>query len=161
MSEENIIKIKIGNTKFSVLGQKNATGLWDAYIIDPSTDYKELLRKDVTTNSLKLFSKTVLDTSIDLDHKENNNPREGDVLVTKNGSLKSWSNIFNSKTLWIIIGILVLIWFAYSMGKNGSRKLSPQEVRESINTCNQWGGHVIYDNNGQYQDCMTTSGKDY
>ena len=37
---------------------------------------------------------------------------------------------------------------------DGDKKLSQQEIRESINICKKWGGEVLYDKNNQYRDCM-------
>jgi len=68
--EQNVIKIRIPKTMFWVIGEKNNQNLWDAYIVDPTTDRKELLRKDVTTRSFSMFSNTILKTPFPLAGKK-------------------------------------------------------------------------------------------
>ena len=58
------------------------------------------------------------------------------------------SNILNSKKFWIIIGILFLIWFGYSIGKQKSwDDLTPQQKREGKANCYQWYGKACDDPN--------------
>lgn len=62
--EENdkIIKIKVKNTRFWVLGEQKETKLWNIYIIDPQSNYKEILRENITTKKFALFSNITLKT---------------------------------------------------------------------------------------------------
>ena len=61
-TEDNSIQIKIHNTKFWILGEKKDNHKWDAYLFDPRTNYKEILRKDTSTKSFALFSNIILKT---------------------------------------------------------------------------------------------------
>lgn len=61
--------------------------------------------------------------------------------------------LFVSKTFWITVVVFFLIWLAYDMGGSKNHILTPQEKRDAITACNKWGGQVIYDYNGEYQDC--------
>ena len=71
--EQDVIKIRIPKTMFWVIGEKNNKNLWDAYIVDPTTDRKEILRKDVTTRSFSMFSNTILKTPFPNQGKESQN----------------------------------------------------------------------------------------
>jgi len=62
-------------------------------------------------------------------------------------------SFLKSKKFWISLVVIYLIWLAYDMGKSEDRILTPEEIRENINLCGKWGGQVIYDGRGQYQDC--------
>lgn len=62
MNQENTVKIKVPNTSFWILGEKGSDGLWNAYLINPQTSYKEILRQGVTTKSFVLLSNIVLKT---------------------------------------------------------------------------------------------------
>jgi hypothetical protein len=59
---QDIVKIKVPNTRFWVLGEKQKNNTWNAYLIDPETNYKEVLRKGSTLKSFILFSNIVLKT---------------------------------------------------------------------------------------------------
>ena len=61
-SGQNTIELQIPRTKFWVIGEKKETKLWDVYLYDPQSNYKEIIRKDKTTESFKLFSNIVLKT---------------------------------------------------------------------------------------------------
>jgi hypothetical protein len=58
----NIVKIKIPDTKFWVLGEQKTDTTWDVYIIDPDKNTKELIKEDATTKSFATFSGVVLKT---------------------------------------------------------------------------------------------------
>ena len=60
--EKNIIKIRIPNTEFWVLGEQQIDGIWDTYLINSQSNYKEILKKDVATKSFELFSNIILKT---------------------------------------------------------------------------------------------------
>ena len=62
----NIIKFKIPNTNFWFLGEQKKDEAWNAYILDPNTNRREILRENVSTASFEKFSATFskADTSI-------------------------------------------------------------------------------------------------
>lgn len=90
------------------------------------------------------------------ENQQNKAPEEQDAVKIQRSETpnktESWS-FLNSKIFWITIVALYLIWLGYDMGKSNNTKLTPQEMRENINLCNNWGGRVIYDDNNQYYDC--------
>ena len=58
---KNIIKIRIPNTKFWILGEKRSDNKWNIFLTDPSTKYKERI-KIMTTKDFSIFSNVVLKT---------------------------------------------------------------------------------------------------
>jgi hypothetical protein len=67
---ENCITIRVPNTRFWVLGEKNKKELWDVFIIDPNTNRKEILRSNAKTSSFALFSNIILKTPFPTGKKE-------------------------------------------------------------------------------------------
>lgn len=60
MNEENTVKIKIDNTSFWLIGERQDNGLWDAYLVNPLTSYREILKENITIKSFALFSNIIL-----------------------------------------------------------------------------------------------------
>lgn len=60
--DNNIIKIKVPNTKFWVQGEQQTRNTWHAYLVDPESNTKELIKKDATTKSFAMFSSVILKT---------------------------------------------------------------------------------------------------
>jgi hypothetical protein len=61
---EDIVKIRVPNTKFWVLGEKISINRWNVFLIDPKTNYKELLKEKITTKSFTIFSAVILKTPL-------------------------------------------------------------------------------------------------
>lgn len=59
---QNQITIKIPNTEYWILGEKRENGNWDTYLIDPKSDYKQLIKENYTTKAFAIFSSTILKT---------------------------------------------------------------------------------------------------
>ena len=59
---ENTIKIKIKNTSFWLVGERRGNRLWDAYLVNPDTSYKEKIKTNISTKSFTLFSNVILKT---------------------------------------------------------------------------------------------------
>lgn len=47
ITDNKSIKIKIPNTEFWVVGERNPDGTWNAYLIDPQSNYKNYLKKTI------------------------------------------------------------------------------------------------------------------
>ena len=64
IAENNRIEIPIPNTSYWVVGERVERNLWNIYLVDPRSTYKELITKNITTeieNILRMFlKKTVL-----------------------------------------------------------------------------------------------------
>ena len=60
--EQNVVKIKVPNTKFWVLGEKMTNDTWIMFLIDPQSNYKELMSKNISTKSFVIFSNVILKT---------------------------------------------------------------------------------------------------
>jgi len=69
-TDDNQIRIKICNTKFWVIGEKNKKRKWNMYLVDPYTNYKELISKDNSTESFARFSSIVLKTPFPLEWRK-------------------------------------------------------------------------------------------
>jgi len=63
MNKENIVKIKVPHTQFWVLGEQQTDKSWNAYLIHPQSNIKELIKTKISTLSFSVFSSTVLNTS--------------------------------------------------------------------------------------------------
>ena len=61
-TENKTIKIRIPNTKFWVLGEQLPNKEWNAYIIDPETSYKELVKTQIKTKTFSIVSNMILKT---------------------------------------------------------------------------------------------------
>jgi hypothetical protein len=68
--EEQIVKIKIPQTKFFVIGEKTEKSKWDLFIWDPDTQTKDILKKGMTTKNFSLLSSLVLKTPFPYEGKE-------------------------------------------------------------------------------------------
>lgn len=60
--EEQIVKIKVPHTNFSIIGEKTENSKWNIFIWNPLTQQKNLIRKNTTTTVFALYSNTVLKT---------------------------------------------------------------------------------------------------
>jgi hypothetical protein len=60
--DQNIVKIKVPNTKFWVLGEKMTNNTWNMFLIDPQSNYKELMNENISTKSFVIFSNVILKT---------------------------------------------------------------------------------------------------
>ncbi|MFA6325472.1 MAG: hypothetical protein WCX46_04575 [Candidatus Paceibacterota bacterium] len=60
-SNEKTIKIRVPNTNFWVIGEKIGKK-WNAFLFDPSTNQKSMIRKEATTESFAIFSNVILKT---------------------------------------------------------------------------------------------------
>jgi hypothetical protein len=60
---KNIIKIRVPNTKFFVLGEQRRDGKWNMFLTNPQKpNFKELISKAKTTESFSIFSNVILKT---------------------------------------------------------------------------------------------------
>jgi hypothetical protein len=69
-TEDNSIQIHIPNTKFLIHGIQQPSKKWDAYLIDPNTHHKEILKKNTTTKNFALFSTLILKTPFPFNPKQ-------------------------------------------------------------------------------------------
>lgn len=60
--EKNIIRIRVTNTKFFVQGERKQRNIWDLYLIDPQTTYKELIKENMTTKAFAILTNMTLKT---------------------------------------------------------------------------------------------------
>jgi hypothetical protein len=70
--DNNVIKIKIPNTDFWVLGEQLEDKTWNAFLFDPITSKKESIKKKTSTKSFALFSEIVLKTPFPYSGKNTN-----------------------------------------------------------------------------------------
>jgi hypothetical protein len=59
--EDKIITIRIPNTPYWVRGEQE-DGLWKIYVTNPKTNYKNLIRENITTKAFTIFSNVILKT---------------------------------------------------------------------------------------------------
>ena len=99
-SNNHTIKIRVPKTKFWVIGEKT-DNLWDAYLVDPQNNYKEILRKGATTRSFSMFSNVILKTPFPYQGKKKQNStiikKFIKKITKKHGNSKSKRHI-NSKS---------------------------------------------------------------
>ena len=58
--EQNVVKIKIPNTKFWILGEKMTSNAWNMFLIDGQSNYKDLIKENISTKSFVIFSNVIL-----------------------------------------------------------------------------------------------------
>lgn len=61
-TDNNLIKIRIRNTRYWVQGERKGRNLWDLYMIDPTSTYKELIRENMTTKAFAILTNMTLKT---------------------------------------------------------------------------------------------------
>lgn len=61
-SNKKTIEIKIQNTQFWILGEQQKSKLWNAYIIDSRNNLKDLIKQNISTKTLSIFSNLILKT---------------------------------------------------------------------------------------------------
>ena len=61
-TEQNQIRIQVPNTKFYVVGEKKTKNSWDIYLLEPQTNRKDILKRDVLTGAFCMFSNVILKT---------------------------------------------------------------------------------------------------
>lgn len=59
-TNDKTIKIQIKNTNFWIEGVQQQNKLWNVYIADPTTNRKDILKKNKTTSSFSMFSNIIL-----------------------------------------------------------------------------------------------------
>lgn len=60
--ENNTVRIRIPNTKFWILGEKISKSNWRMYLIDPQSNYRDIIHENITTKSFIIFSNMTLKT---------------------------------------------------------------------------------------------------
>jgi hypothetical protein len=88
--DSNIVKIRIPNTKFWILGEKISKHTWKVYLIDPESNYKELIRENITTKSFVVFSNVTLKTPFPNKGKRAKN--SGSIKRFINKNIKTYVN---------------------------------------------------------------------
>jgi len=86
--EKNTIKIRVPKTKFWVLGEKQPDNLWNIYLIDPFTHYKEIIKRNKTTASFALFCNVILKTPFPYEGKNSENCTEVKKFIKKITKIK-------------------------------------------------------------------------
>ncbi len=80
-----------------------------------------------------------------------------DILSEVKQKLDSPKNtnksIFESKTFWIIAGIVVLIYTAYKIGNADRSGLTLKDLKKNESVCAKWSGQILRDSDGKYVDC--------
>ena len=59
---KNVIKIPIPNTNFFVWGEKQTRNTWNLFLIDPPTNYKVLIKENMSTKAFVVLSNMTLKT---------------------------------------------------------------------------------------------------
>ena len=78
-TEKNQIQIRIPNTKFWIVGKRKTNFLWDAYLVDPQTNRRQLIKENASTKSFSNFSNIVLKTPFPYEGKN----RVNSVIIKK------------------------------------------------------------------------------
>lgn len=82
-TKKNTIQIKVPNTGFWILGKQKPDLLWDAYIIEPKTKKKELIKENTSTRLFSLFSNLILKTPFPYTGKRGKDPKEIKRFIKK------------------------------------------------------------------------------
>jgi hypothetical protein len=87
---ENTVKIRVPNTKFWILGEKISKSNWKMSLIDPQSNYKDLIRENITTKSFAIFSNVILKTPFPYKGKRAENSSAIKRFINKN--IKTYVN---------------------------------------------------------------------
>jgi hypothetical protein len=77
------IKIKVPETNFWVIGEQNKDKTWNAYLFNPETNERNLIKENKTTASFSLFSEIVLKTPFPYQGKKAQNKTEVKKFINK------------------------------------------------------------------------------
>lgn len=61
-NDNNVVKMHVPNTKFWILGEKTTRDTWNMFLINPQSNYKELVKGNISTKSFVIFSNVILKT---------------------------------------------------------------------------------------------------
>lgn len=61
-TNENIIRIRVIHTPYWVQGERKKKNLWDLFLIDPQSTYKELIKENMTTKAFAIMTNMTLKT---------------------------------------------------------------------------------------------------
>jgi len=80
----DIIKIRVPNTKFWVLGEKISKYNWKMSLIDPQSNYKELIKENISTKAFAILSSMILKSPFPYKGKRANSSKTIKNFVNKN-----------------------------------------------------------------------------
>lgn len=72
---KDIIQIRVPHTKFWVIAQKIKENCWNAYLYNPQTRKKELIKENISTLAFIMVSNLILKTPFPYEGKRAKNPR--------------------------------------------------------------------------------------
>src|SRR3990167_510269 len=72
---KDIIQIRVPHTKFWVIAQKIKENCWNAYLSNPQTRKKELIKENISTLAFIMVSNLILKTPFPYEGKRAKNPR--------------------------------------------------------------------------------------
>src|SRR3990167_11158664 len=72
---KDIIQIRVPHTKFWVIAQKIKENRWNAYLSNPQTRKKELIKENISTLAFIMVSNLILKTPFPYEGKRAQNPR--------------------------------------------------------------------------------------
>ena len=81
--DNNVIKIRVPNTKFWVLGEKQTDNTWNTYLVDPQTNYKETIKKKYSTKAFAIYSSVILKTPFPYQGKKAENSKKIKHFINK------------------------------------------------------------------------------
>jgi hypothetical protein len=58
----NVVKIHVPNTVFWVWGERITRNTWNMFLINPQSNYKELIKPNISTKTFIIFSNVILKT---------------------------------------------------------------------------------------------------
>ena len=61
-NDDNVVKIHVPNTKFWVWGERITRNTWNMFLINPQSNYKELVKGNRSTKTFVIFSNVILKT---------------------------------------------------------------------------------------------------
>ena len=64
---QDVVKIHVPNTKFWVWGERITRNTWNMFLINPQSNYKELVKGNISTKSFVIFSNVILKTPFPYD----------------------------------------------------------------------------------------------
>src|SRR3990167_7636683 len=73
--DKDIIQIRIPHTKFWVIAKKIKENSWNAYLANPQTRKKELIKENISTLAFIMVSNLILKTPFPYEGKRAKNPR--------------------------------------------------------------------------------------
>lgn len=118
-TDNNIIRIRIFNTKYYVQGERKRRNIWDLFLVEPQTTYKELIKENMTTKAFAILTNMALKTPFPYVGKRAQNSTIIKGFINKLIQIENYENKRNKRNINIIRKSSGLQTYRKGLSQNG------------------------------------------